>query len=135
MLMVDKKLKYYEGIGGRKVSTARVRIYLGETISVINGKAGKEFFSDTQLLKNSMKPLEILKLGKKFGVSVIVSGGGVTGQSEAIRLGLSRALIKYNPTFRPELKKAGFLTRDSRRVERKKFFLIKARKAPQYSKR
>jgi len=133
--MVDKKLKYYEGIGGRKVSTARVRIYLGETISVINGKAGKEFFSDTQLLKNSMKPLEILKLGKKFGVSVIVSGGGVTGQSEAIRLGLSRALIKYNPTFRPELKKAGFLTRDSRRVERKKFFLIKARKAPQYSKR
>lgn len=132
----EQKLDYYEGVGRRKTATARVRIWPEKKREfTVNGKKIEEFFSSAELIKKAKSPLEIFNIGSNFGVTVQVKGGGVTGQGEAIRHGLSRALAQYNPDWRPKLSKKGFLTRDPRMKERKKPGLKKARRAPQWGKR
>lgn len=132
--MVDKKLKYIEKIGRRKESTARVRIYLNEDLAVINNKKANEYFSQVAL-ETATEVLRLTGYDKKCGFSVVVSGGGAMGQAEAIRLGLARAIVSIDENQKKLLKERGFLTRDPRVVERKKYYLRKARRAPQFSKR
>jgi small subunit ribosomal protein S9 len=135
MKKVDKELEYIEGIGRRKTSTARVRIYRdNKKIQRINDKDAKDYLTPVKL-NNALEPLRVVDLEDSFGFSVKVDGGGTTGQSGAIKLGLARALVKYNPKLKDTLTEEGLLTRDDRMVERKKYFLRKARRAPQYSKR
>ncbi len=131
----DKK-KYFEAIGRRKTSVARVRLFThkGEGIKV-NSKDYKSYFPLENLQKIVESPLEKLNAEEKYSFSIIVKGGGISSQAEACRHGMARALIALNPYFRKRLKKAGFLTRDPRMRERKKFGLKRARKAPQWSKR
>ncbi len=133
--MVDS-VKYWEGIGRRKTATVRVRIYEDSKIkNSINGKPVNAFFSELEI-EYITKPFRVLDLkDKRFSFTVKANGGGKTGWKDAIRLGIARALIKYNPEFKPALRKAGFVTRDPRAVERKKVGLKKARKAPRFSKR
>lgn len=129
-------VQYYEGIGRRKASTARVRVMSGAGVFTINGKTLEEYFPRVGDKENVLSPLdttgESLNL---LDVSVLVKGGGVTGQSDAVKLGLARALIKMSPDYRPPLRQAGLLTRDPREKERKKPGLKRARKAPTYTKR
>lgn len=133
---VVKKPKYWEGIGRRKTASARVRIFTqGAKSFIVNKQKLEDYFSQEILPKKSLAPLDILNLKDKFQVSIRVKGGGVNAQAEAIRHGLARALEKFNPNFRKKLKKAGYLTRDPRMKERKKFGLKKARRAPQWRKR
>lgn len=135
--------KYIEGIGRRKEATARVRIFDAPRKTkekdfeiIVNGRDYKEYFSNLiEFIKATNAPLRKLKAFGVYRVSVKVKGGGLRGQAEAIRLGLARALVKLNPEWRSRFKKAGFLTRDPREVERKKYGLKKARKAPQWHKR
>ena len=131
--------KYIEGIGRRKESIARVRIWKNTTKEAlpiyVNGKFYTEYFPILYLQKLADAPLRKLRLFGYYLVTVKVKGGGLHGQADAIKLGLSRALVKLNPEWRQKLKKAGFLTRDSREVERKKYGLKKARRAPQWHKR
>lgn len=132
--MIAIKEKYIEARGARKTSVARVRL-VKEPGFFVNGRDYKAYF---KILKYQMAveaPLNLVSSDKKLGVSVRVVGGGLTGQAEAIRHGLARVLVKLNPDFRKKLKQAGFLTRDPRIVERKKYGLKKARRAPQWSKR
>jgi small subunit ribosomal protein S9 len=130
--------QYVEGVGRRKTSTARVRIYPGAESTgtfVVNGKDVKEFFprfGDYDILVGPLADTELLG---KMDVSVLVSGGGVTGQTSAVRLGLARALVKYDENLRGVLRQNGHLTRDARIKERKKPGLKRARKAPTYTKR
>lgn len=132
--MADRN--YYEGVGRRKSSSARVRIYPeGSGEVLVNDKALKEYFPRQGDASRAMKALELVDLAGKMDVTVHVKGGGITGQTGAVRLGLARALLVYDETFRPDLRKAGLLTRDARAVERKKPGLKKARKAPTYTKR
>lgn len=133
---------YYEGVGRRKTSTARVRIYSeaprgGPALGaiVVNGQPAKEYFPRLGDFQQVFEPLEAVGLGEQFFVSVQVKGGGVTGQTGAVRHGLARALLKSDPNLRTVLRKGGFLTRDARVKERKKPGLKRARKAPQYTKR
>ncbi|MCI0619860.1 30S ribosomal protein S9 [Candidatus Wolfebacteria bacterium] len=135
--MAAKETKYFEGIGRRKEAVARVRMTPDEGKAVtVNDRKLDEYFQVTRLALVAQAPLAVEGITvKQPTVSVKVSGGGQTAQAEAIRLGLARALIKYNTEFRPALKKAGYLKRDPRVVERKKFGLKKARRAPQWSKR
>ncbi|MDD5750541.1 MAG: 30S ribosomal protein S9 [Candidatus Pacebacteria bacterium] len=129
------KARYIETIGRRKTSTARVRLYTqGKKGIVVNDKHYTEYFPKF-LHKTVEDSLEKLKYLDKFGVTVVVRGGGLTGQAEAIRHGLARALVVLNPYFRKRLKKSGYLTRDPRMRERKKPGLKRARRAPQWSKR
>ncbi|MBL7156139.1 MAG: 30S ribosomal protein S9 [Candidatus Pacebacteria bacterium] len=131
-----QKVKYWKAVGRRKTAVARVRIFSkGNKEFIVDEKDIKERIKTLFLRKIARSPLEILNLTDKFHVSVKLSGGGSNAQAEAIRHGLSRALIEFNPNFRKKLKKAGFLTRDSRMKERKKFGLKKARRAPQWQKR
>ncbi len=128
--------KYFEGIGRRKTSTSRVRIYSGQKASTVNGKSIDSYFasnSDADKLVN--QGLAITQLQDKFYFTAKVNGGGVNAQIDAIRLGLGRALCVMDETLKPVLRKAGLLTRDPREVERKKYHHIKARKKPQFSKR
>ena len=146
--------QYYEGIGRRKRATARVRLYtaagplsagqgtadadpvsasLGQII--VNGKPAADFFPRLGDLQQAVEPLQATGLTDSFLVSVLVRGGGVTGQTSAVRQGVARALLKSDPDLRPVLRKGGFLTRDARVKERKKPGLKRARKAPQYTKR
>lgn len=125
----------YYGTGRRKKSTARVRLVPGNGQVTINGRGIDEYFGLETLKFICRQPLVLTKTDGKFDVLVNVSGGGFTGQAGAIRHGISRALLIADPDMRPELKKAGFLTRDPRMKERKKYGLKKARKAPQFSKR
>jgi len=131
------KAKTYDvhAIGRRKTSIARIYLVKGTGKIVVNHRPFQEYFTKdtTQYVVN--QPLSLLKVGDKFDIFVNVVGGGVTGQAGAARLGIARALVKYDPTCRGELKKAGFLTRDPRSVERKKYGLSGARKRYQYSKR
>ncbi len=131
--------RYIEGIGRRKEAIARVRIWQNttkETLPIyVNGKIYTEYFPVLYLQKIVDAPLRKLRLFKHYLVTVKVKGGGLHGQADAIKLGLARALVKLNPEWRPKLKKAGYLTRDSREVERKKYGLKKARRAPQWHKR
>jgi small subunit ribosomal protein S9 len=128
--------QYYEGIGRRKEASARVRLYPGGNGSVqINDKDGKDFLPREGDLNTAMLPLKLVGLDTAYNVSVHVNGGGITGQSEAIRLGVARALLKIDPELKPKLRSAGYLTRDARAKERKKPGLRRARKAPTYTKR
>ena len=126
---------YFYGTGRRKHSVARVRVYNGTGKVTINGRDINDYFGleTLKLLVNS--PLDLTDNEGKFDVVVNVVGGGCAGQAGAIRHGLSRALLQFNPELRPALKKAGFLTRDPRMKERKKYGLKAARRAPQFSKR
>ncbi len=125
----------YRGTGRRKTSVARVRLIPGNGKIVVNGKDIEEYFN-SEILKRLLKdPLVISETVDKFDVIANVYGGGHTGQAGAIRHGISRALLEADPELRPILKKAGFLTRDSRMKERKKYGFKKARKSPQFSKR
>lgn len=130
------ELRYYEGVGRRKSATARVRIYPGGSGRVVvNDKPLEEYlrrFGDPQ---GALMPLEIAGVMNKLDVTVRVQGGGISGQRDAIRLGLARALLAFDETLRPTLRKAGLLTRDAREKERKKPGLKRARKAPTYTKR
>ena len=126
---------FYYGTGRRKSSVARVRVYPGTGKITINERDIDDYFGLETLKVIVRQPLELLGLTEKFDIVVRVQGGGVSGQAGAIRHGLSRALLEYDETLRPQLKKAGFLTRDPRMKERKKYGLKGARRAPQFSKR
>ena len=131
--MIDN---YYWGTGRRKESVARVRITEGDGKIVINGdKELQDYFSLERWQTQILSPFRITGTEGRFDCYVNVNGGGVNGQAEAVRLGVSRALVEYNPEFRPVLKEYGLLTRDPRMKERKKYGLKRARKAPQFSKR
>ena len=125
----------YYGTGRRKCSVAKVRLVPGQGRIQVNGKEIGEYFGRKVLEVIVRQPLEITGTSDKYDVIVSVEGGGVTGQAGAVRHGLARALLLVDETFRPSLKKAGFLTRDPRMKERRKYGLKKARKAPQFSKR
>ena len=124
----------YYGTGRRKSSAARVFLRPGNGTITINQKPIDQFFGRETSRMVVRQPLELIQMGDRFDVYVTVSGGGMTGQAGAIRLGLTRALMEYDGSLRSELRKAGFVTRDAREVERKKVGLHKARKATQYSK-
>jgi small subunit ribosomal protein S9 len=128
-------LEYYYGTGRRKTSSARVRLYPGETGFVVNGKPAEEFFSRPTDLRDASAPLSAAEVQDQFRVSVVVVGGGVTGQAGAIRQGVARALVVADPELKAVMRAGGFLTRDARAKERKKPGLKRARKAPQYTKR
>ncbi|MCU0488790.1 MAG: 30S ribosomal protein S9 [Anaerolineales bacterium] len=129
-------VQYYEGIGRRKESTARVRIMAGSGRFIVNEKTVEAYFNRFGDVKDIMEPLEIAGENlSAIDITVVVKGGGVTGQTDSVRLGLARALIKMNPAYQPSMRKAGFLTRDARIKERKKPGLKRARKAPTYTKR
>ncbi len=136
MATTSTKKKYYEGIGSRKTSNARVRIYEGKGASVVNGKPFEELYKDKVKRQEILEPLIKAGLADKMYFSAKVSGGGViTGWADAIKLGIARAIVEFDDSMRQELSSAGLLTRDPRKKERKKYFLIKARKRPQFSKR
>ncbi len=128
---------YYEGLGRRKESTARVRLHTsGEGNSfIVNDKPLEEYFTRGVDQSQINKPLRVTGTEGRFDVTVKVTGGGVTGQSGAVRLGVARALLKADPDYRKVLRDYGLLTRDPRAKERKKAGLKRARKAPQYTKR
>ena len=133
--MYESKVKYYYGTGRRKHSVARVRLYPGNGTITINGRGIDDYFGLDTLKLIVRQPLALTENLENMDVVCTVAGGGVTGQAGAIRHGVARALLEFNPELRPVLKKAGFLTRDARVVERKKAGLHKARRAPQFSKR
>jgi small subunit ribosomal protein S9 len=126
---------HFYGTGRRKTSTARVYLTAGSGEISINDRPLDRFFGRQTARMIVRQPLELMKLSDKFNVNVTVSGGGTTGQAGAIRHGLTRALMQYDESLRAGLRKAGFVTRDAREVERKKVGLRKARRATQYSKR
>lgn len=126
----------YSGTGRRKTSIARVRLIPGSGRLIINGLPGEPYLQfSPNYLRISYGPLKTLGLSEEYDIHVQAEGGGLKGQADAIRLGIARALCNMNPENRTALKSEGFLTRDSRVKERKKYGLRKARKAPQYSKR
>ncbi|MFH1671226.1 MAG: 30S ribosomal protein S9 [Candidatus Portnoybacteria bacterium] len=135
------KRKYYEAVGRRKRAIARVRLFTCQPFEdeegkiKVNEKDYTKFFSTFELQQIVANPLRKMKSLNRFEVTIKVEGGGIKGQAEAISHGLSRTLVKFNPDFSKKLKRAGLLTRDSRKVERKKPGLKKARRAPQWRKR
>ena len=133
--MYTPKKPYFYGTGRKKHSVARVRLYNGTGKITINGRDIDDYFGLETLKIIARQPLEATNTADKYDVKVTVKGGGFTGQAGAIRHGIARALNEADADFRPILKKAGFLTRDSRMKERKKYGLKKDRRAPQFSKR
>ena len=131
----EAKLKSFYGTGRRKHSVARVRLYPGSGNVTINGRTIDDYFGLETLKLIVRQPLELTETAAQFDIVCTVAGGGVTGQAGAIRHGVARALLQYNEELRVSLKKAGFLTRDPRMKERKKYGLKAARRAPQFSKR
>lgn len=131
--------KYFYAVGRRKTSVAQVRLYENEKATdadlIINGKKMKEYFPIISMQNNLIAPFKAVGAIGKFKMTAIVRGGGFNGQVEAIRLGIARALVLYNETFKKTLKDLGLMTRDAREVERKKPGLKKARRAPQWAKR
>ncbi len=133
---METPLRYYQGTGRRKTSTARVRLYPeGDGTIVINDKPLRDYFVRERDALHLIEPLKVAGMEGQFNVMVKVQGGGIAGQAGAVRHGISRALLEYDPDLRPTLRKNGFLTRDPRAKERKKPGLKRARKAPQYTKR
>jgi small subunit ribosomal protein S9 len=132
--MAEQAQKSY-GTGRRKVSVARVRIFPGTGVITVNDRPLDNYFGRETAKMVLRQPLELVEQKDKLDVSVNVRGGGLSGQAGAIRHGISRALVAMNPDFRPILKKAGFMTRDARAVERKKYGQPGARKRFQFSKR
>ena len=131
-----ERTPYYYGTGRRKTAVARVRLYPnGDGAMTINGRDAAEYLGQQTLLAQAKSPLRLLELVGRFDVRVKVVGGGVSGQAGAIRHGVARALVRADGEQKPALRKAGFLTRDPRMKERKKYGLKRARKAPQYTKR
>ncbi len=126
---------FYYGTGRRKKSVARVRVYAGTGKITINDRDIDDYFGLETLKLIVRQPLALTETGAKFDIVCRVNGGGVTGQAGAIRHGIARALLQFDPELRTALKKAGFLTRDPRMKERKKYGLKGARRAPQFSKR
>lgn len=129
------KGRYTEATGRRKTAIARVRMSAGDGKVIVNGKDLKHYFSLDRLVASAISPLTQLNLAKNYDVSVHVSGGGTNAQAEAIRHGLSRAIVEIDVAWKPRLRAMGYMTRDSRMVERKKYGLRKARRAPQWAKR
>jgi small subunit ribosomal protein S9 len=127
-------IQFY-GTGRRKSSTARVFLRPGKGDIVVNNRPLDQFFGRETACMVVRQPLELTQMGEKFDIYATVIGGGTTGQAGAIRLGVSRALVEYDENLKSPLRKAGFMTRDAREVERKKVGLHKARRATQYSKR
>jgi small subunit ribosomal protein S9 len=127
--------RYVESIGRRKTAIARVRISAGDGKITVNDLSGKEYFMLPRLLAAAIAPLTTLKVLEKWDVSARVSGGGIHAQADAVRLGVARALVKDDPEWKVRLRAFGFMTRDSRMVERKKYGLKKARRSPQWTKR
>jgi small subunit ribosomal protein S9 len=125
----------YRGTGRRKKAIARVRLVPGDGKILINNRAFENYFPNKTSRLIVLQPLELTAMSGRFDVICRVQGGGVTGQAGAVKLGIARAIVNANPDIRPQLRKAGYLTRDPRMKERKKYGLHKARKAPQYSKR
>ncbi|MEJ2706440.1 MAG: 30S ribosomal protein S9 [Anaerolineales bacterium] len=129
-------VQYYEGIGRRKESTARVRIMNGSGQFLVNEKSVEEYFPRLGDVESIVAPLDAAGENRSaLDITVQVKGGGITGQTDAVQLGIARALVKMNPDLQPAMRKGGFLTRDARVKERKKPGLKRARKAPTYTKR
>ncbi|MEM7769532.1 MAG: 30S ribosomal protein S9 [Cyanobacteria bacterium P01_E01_bin.6] len=134
-MQADDKVVYW-GTGRRKSSVARVRLVPGTGVLTVNGRAGDDYLQfNPSYLSAAKAPLETLGLESEYDILVNVRGGGLTGQADSIKLGVARALCELDPDNRKPLKIEGYLRRDSRAKERKKYGLHKARKAPQYSKR
>ena len=132
--MANDKVQFY-GTGRRKSSVARVRLVPGNGQIIVNGKDSKDYFCKKTLEMIIRQPLVLTETEGRFDVLVNAHGGGTTGQAGAVRLGIARALLEANSEYRPALKSNGFLTRDPRMKERKKYGLKGARRAPQFSKR
>ncbi len=133
--MYESKNPYFYGTGRKKHSVARVRIYQGSGKITVNGRDIDDYFGLETLKLIVRQPLNLTETAGQFDIVCTVAGGGVSGQAGAIRHGISRALLQFNSELRPALKAAGFLTRDPRMKERKKYGLKAARRAPQFSKR
>lgn len=132
--------KYHGAVGRRKTAVAQVRLYCDVKKAthkdiIVNGKIFDEYFTTDAQKDHVLEPLKVSGMDEKCAVSILVKGGGLAGQSNAVKLGIARALVKYDETLRPALKVDGLLTRDARKVERKKPGLRKARRSPQWSKR
>lgn len=128
--------RYFEAVGRRKTAAARVRMFTkGDKEFIVNGKSYTEYFVNPQDQESAIASMKKMKCLDKFRITVIVKGGGHSAQAEAIRHGTARVLVEFNENFRKRLRKAGFLTRDPRERERKKFGLKRARKGPQWAKR
>lgn len=130
-----KKERYFEAVGRRKSAVARLRLYPKKTNFEVNGKSLEDYFKTLRFRRRALEPIHKMKLSEKLGAIIKVRGGGSNGQADAVRLALARALVKFNAEFKKKLRKLGFLTRDARVVERKKYGLKKARRAPQWKKR
>ena len=136
MTPIATKTKYFEAVGRRKTAVARVRLFPSKATSYeVNGKTLEAYFPVKEMQTAVADAFAVAKAAEKFLVSVKIAGGGIAAQSEALRHGISRALTVYDAQLRGALKKAGFLKRDARAKERRKFGLKKARKAPQWAKR
>lgn len=140
--MAEKELfkpgnrKYIYAIGRRKSASAQIRLYpKGKGVFVVNDKSAVDYFQNEMLVTRAVEALGMNNLLDTFDITVLVSGGGRTGQSDAIRLGVARALLEHDPALKPQIRVARLLTRDSRVKERKKYGLRGARRAPQWSKR
>lgn len=135
-IVIEDQDRYFEAIGRRKTSIARVRISTkGDKVMIVNDKPLEKYFPTKELQEIAASALNKMKCADKFNTTVKVGGGGIHGQAEAIRHGVSRVLVLFNQDFKKRLKRAGFLTRDPRMRERKKFGLKRARRAPQWQKR
>jgi len=128
-------VRYIEAVGRRKTATARVRLYPGSGSIIINNKPLEEYFPRLRDRLHLLEPLEVTGTKDSFNITVLVKGGGISGQAGAVRHGIARALVKADENLRKPLRRGGFLTRDARMKERKKYGLKRARKAPQYTKR
>lgn len=134
--MAETKENQYYGLGRRKEATARVHLIAGGSGKVtVNGKDLGQYFGTDIMRQNVVRPFTAIGMEGKFDVNAATEGGGITGQADAIRLGISRALLDFNPEYRAVLKKSGFLTRDARKRERKKYGKKSARRSPQWAKR
>lgn len=127
--------KYYEAVGRRKTATARVRLFTRGSGMTVNKKDYKNYFMHADLQRIVDGPLRKMKIAERFMVSAVTNGGGIHAQAEAVRHGIARALVAFNADFQKRLKRSGYLKRDSRQKERRKYGLKKARKAPRWSKR
>lgn len=130
-----KKERYFEAVGRRKTAVARVRLYTKNKDIIVNGKDFKKYFSLVRFQKEALAAIEKMKVADKLGATITVKGGGLSAQAEAIRHGIARALVKFNADFKKRLRRVGYLTRDSRMVERKKYGYRKARRGRQWRKR
>jgi small subunit ribosomal protein S9 len=134
-VLAHKAARYTEATGRRKTAIARVRLSAGNGKVTVNGKDLKGYFTLPRLMAAAVAPLSELKLSGDYDVSVHVSGGGIHAQADAVRHGISQAIVSIDAQWKPRLRAMGYMTRDSRMVERKKYGLKKARRSPQWAKR